>query len=173
MVVSSGRPLGVIESRGWGSLAVVPISWRNRARSGSQSASSSQTGIGTTIFGSSWATSSAAFVGDSCPPIGTQTTSTEPISPIFSSVRVWAMSPEVDDVDAVDLDHEGHVAPALGAPLVVAEGADAVDEDVLHLVLARAVEDERLRPGSSGGGSPRRGVARPFALGSGVSSGWL
>ena len=51
---------------------------------------------------------------------------------------------EVDDVDAVELDHEGDVPAALRPALVVAEGPHAGDEDVLDLVLARAVEDERL-----------------------------
>ena len=47
-------------------------------------------------------------------------------------------------MDAVDLDGERDLLAALGAARVVAVGPDAGDEDFLDLVLARAVEDERV-----------------------------
>ncbi len=79
-------------SLGW-TAGWAPISWRNFCIASSQSASSSQTGMGTTILGSSWATSAAAVVAESAPPMGTHTMSTGPMSPSFSSVSSWPMSP--------------------------------------------------------------------------------
>ena len=82
----------VIDSFCW-TVGSAPISCRNLFSASSQSASSSQTGIGTTIFGSSWATRAAAVVAESAPPMGTQTMSTGPTSPSFSWVSSWPMSP--------------------------------------------------------------------------------
>ncbi len=92
VVVSVGRLVAVTDSLGWVT-ASAPISWKKRLSASAQSASSSQMGIGTTIFGSSWAISAAASAGESDPPSGTQAMSTEPMSPSFSSDSRWPMSP--------------------------------------------------------------------------------
>src|SRR5687767_14764691 len=76
VVVSAGRLEAVTESFGWVT-GSAPISWKNLVRTSAQSASSSHSGIGTTIRGSSWATSAAAFVGLSAPPRGTHTMRSE------------------------------------------------------------------------------------------------
>ena len=52
--------------------------------------------------------------------------------------------PEVDGVDAVDLDREGDLLAGLGAARIVPVRPDAGDQDLLDLVLARSVEDERV-----------------------------
>ena len=83
-MVSAGRLDIVTDSFGWVTCS-APISWKNFETASAQSASSSQSGIGTTIRGSSCAMSSAAFVGLSAPPRGTHAMSTEPMSPTFSS----------------------------------------------------------------------------------------
>ena len=108
----------------------------------------------------------------SAPPSGTQAMSTDPMSPSFSSVSRWPMSPEVDRVQAVELDDERDLLAGLGALRVVAVGPDAGQEDVLDLVLARAVEDERVVKARR---QQRVTVARRLALGprQRVSSGWL
>ena len=69
---------------------------------------------------------------------------------------------EVDGVDAVDLDDERDLLAGLGAAGVVAVGPDAGDQDLLDLVLARAVEHER---GVQAGRQERATVARLLALG--------
>ncbi len=70
--------------------------------------------------------------------------------------------PEMDRVDAVDLDHERDALAVLRPTGVVAVGADAGDEHLLDLVLAGAVEDERLVEARR---HERRPVARHLALG--------
>ena len=69
---------------------------------------------------------------------------------------------EVDRVDAVDLDDERDLLAGLGAAGVVAIGPDAGDQDLLDLVLARAVEHERV---IEAGRQQRLPVARVLALG--------
>src|SRR5262249_17831953 len=67
VVVSIGSCDIVTASFGW-TAGSPPISWRNFARASRVAGASSSSGIGTTIRGSSWAMSSAAFCGDSEPP---------------------------------------------------------------------------------------------------------
>ena len=85
-MVSIGRLDAVTGSFGC-SAGSAPISWKKRLSASAQSASSSQIGIGTTIRGSSWATTAAAWLGVSDPPSGTHTMSTGPMSASFSSDR--------------------------------------------------------------------------------------
>ena len=129
--------------------------------------------MGTTIFGSSWAMSAAAFVGLSAPPIGTYAISTAPMSPSFSSEEVADLA-EVDRVDSVDLDDERDALAVLGALGVVAVRANAGDEDLLDLVLAGAVEDEcRVEAGGDERGPVPGQLALGLAAATGASSGWL
>ena len=80
---------------------------------------------------------------------------------------------EVDRVQAVELDDERDLLAGLGALGVVAIGPDAGHEDLLDLVLARPVEDERVVQAGRQEGRARRATRLPLARGSGVSSGWL
>ena len=107
------------------------------------SGASSSSGIGTTIFGSSWATSSAAFCGVSAPPSGHAGDVDRPdVAELLLRQQVADLA-EVDRVHPVELDHECSLLPALVALRVVAVRPDAGEEDVADLVLARAIEDER------------------------------
>ncbi len=69
---------------------------------------------------------------------------------------------EVDRVQPVELDEERRLLAALGALRVVAVGPDARQEDVADLVLAGAVEDERLVERAR---QDRLAVTRALALG--------
>ena len=51
---------------------------------------------------------------------------------------------EVDRVNPIELDDERGLLARLGAPRVVTIGPNSRDEDLLDLVLARPVEDERV-----------------------------
>ena len=144
------------------------LSWRpsrgRTSRAPRRTSSSSQTGIGTTMFGSSWATSSAALVAKLAADRHAGDVDRADLAELLLGEEVGDVA-QVDDVDAVELDDEGDVPSALGAALVVAEGADPVEQDVLDLVLARAVEDERLL---QAGREVCRAVARRSALGRGA-----
>ena len=172
VVVSSGRLEVVTASLAW-IVGSAPISWRNCLSASSHSASSSQTGIGTTIFGSSWATSAAARVAVRAPPIGTQATSTRPMSASFSSVSWWPMSPRWIVWMPVELGDERDLPAALRALRVVAVGPHARQQDVVDLVLARARRARTRARGWSGWPSRRRATASPPSSASGASSGWL
>ena len=75
--------------------------------------------------------------------------------------------PEVDRVDAVDLDDEGDLLARFGPTGVVAVGPHAGDEDLLDLVLARPIEHERGRPGLTAAACDRRATACPWPAGVG------
>ena len=130
------------DSFGW-VIGSAPISWKNLASASAQSASSSHSGIGTTIFGSS--------CGDRARPrvVGAERAAKghagdvhrTDVAELLLGQQVADLA-EVDGVDAVDLDDEGDALAVLRAARVVAVGADAGDEDLLDLVLAGPVEDE-------------------------------
>src|SRR6478752_6169938 len=67
-------------------------------------------------------------------------------------------------MDAIDFDDEGDLFPGLGTTRVVAVRSDAGDQDLLDLVFAGAVEDERVVEARREEGLP---VARGLALGPG------
>ena len=141
-VVSDGRLEIVTDRRGWGA-GSPPISWKNFASASPISGVSSSSGIATTIFGSSCATSSAVLVAVSGPPIGTHAMSTEAdVRELLLGQEVTDLA-EVDRVQPVELDEERGLLAAVGALRVVAVRPDAGQQDVADLVLARTVEDER------------------------------
>ena len=114
-----------------------------------------------TIFGSSWAISAAALLADSDPPSGTHAMSTAPMSPELLLGQQVADVAEVDRVHARRARRERDLLAALRAPRVVTVGPHAGEEDFLDLVLARAVEDERV---IQAGWQERLAVARALAL---------
>ena len=167
VVVSTGRLVAVTDSLGWVT-GSAPISWKNLARASAQSASSSQSGIGTTMRGSSWATSAAARVGlRRAAERHAGDVDRADVAELLLGQEMADVA-EVDGVDAVDLDHERHALAALGAADVVAIGPDAGDQHLLDLVLAGAVEDERV---VQAGREERRAVARQPALRLALASG--
>ena len=142
-VVSAGRL--EIDTDSFGCVVgSAPISWKNLASASAQSASSSHSGIGTTILGSSWATSAAALVGLS---VAAERHADDVDGPDVAELLLGqevADVAEVDRVQAVELDDERDLLARLGALGVVAIGPHAGDEDLLDLVLAGTVEDERV-----------------------------
>ena len=162
VVVSVGRLEGVIASAGSGGRPRRPSRGRRCASASSQAASSSQTGIGTTMRGSSWAMSSAARVGRQRAADGhAGDIDRADVADLLLGEQVPDV-PEVDRVEAVELDDERGLAAPLLALRVVAVGADAGHQDVADLVLAGSVEDERVLDARR---QDRLAVARDLALG--------
>jgi hypothetical protein len=112
----------------------TPISWRNLAIASAASASS-QIAIGTTTLASSGADVGELVLGEEVADVA-----------------------EMNDVDAVQFHGEGHVAAAFFAAVIVAEGSDAGDQDILDFILARTVETEGLfqAAGDNRAAVPRR-----------------
>ena len=107
--------MAVTDSFGWVA-GSAPISWKNFLSASAQSASSSQIGIGTTILGSSWATSAAARVGVSAPPSGTQRdVDRADVAELLLGQQVADVA-EVDGVEAVELDDERDLLAAARRP---------------------------------------------------------
>ena len=133
------------DSFGW-TVGSAPISWKNffSASAHSGSLASSHSGIGTTMLGSSWATRAAARVGVRRAAERHQDDVDRPDVAELLLGQLVADVAEMDRVQPVDLHDEGDLLAARRALGIVAIGADAGHEDVLDLVLARAVEDERV-----------------------------
>ncbi len=163
---------GVTVSFVCGVVSLAPISWRNFASASSHSRSSSQTAIGTTILGSSWATTSAARVALSCPPIGTQATSTGPISPIFSSVSRWAMSPRCANRTPSSSTEKDTFRPR-SAPRLSSRNVRTPMRRTCFTSYSPGPSSTNAPSRLVGRKIPPSRVATPFARGSGSSSGWL
>ena len=101
--------------------------------------------------------SAAAVVAESAPPIGTHAMSTRPMSPSFSSVSSWPMSPRwIVWIPSSSLTNA--VWRPRSAPLdAVAVCPHAREQRVVDLVLARAVQHEcRLQAGGDRGAAVAR-----------------
>ena len=159
-MVSCGSVEIDTDSFGWG-VGSPPISWKNFASASAQSASSAHTGIATTSFGSSWAMSSAVFVGVERAADGhARDVDRADVAELLLGQEVADVA-EMDRVQAVELDDE-RGAPARALALgVVAVGPHAGQQDVLDLVLAGPVEDERRFEAASARRSRRRACAGP------------
>ena len=174
VTVSAGRLDAVTDSFGWVT-GSAPISWKNLASTSAQSASSSHNGIGTTIFGSSWAISAAALVGlERTAERHAGDIDRADVADLLLRQQVADLA-EVDGVDPVDLDHERDALAVLRPARIVAVRPHAGDEDLLDLVLARAVEDERAASRLEGTSVVPSRDTLPFGLprATGASSGWL
>ena len=126
------------------------------------SGASSSSGIATTIRGSSCATSSAAFVAESGPPIGTQAMSTGPMSASFSSVRRWPISPRWIVWSPSSSTRNATCLPR-SAPLASSRYVRTPgQQDVVDLVLAGSVEDERVVERARQERRARRAIACPW-----------
>ena len=163
VVVSAGRLDGVTDSFGWVDGLGAHLVEELGERLGAVGLVLAHAASARRSAGSSWAISAAALVGVSGPPSGTQAMSTGPMSPSFSSDSRWPMSPRwIVWTPSTSTTNETRL-PRSRPARVVAVGPDAGDQDLLDLVLAGAVEDERVVEARR---QERRAVARrlPLAL---------